>query len=718
MEDLPPHPDLPCPPPEKLNQRFILDEIRDYIKDFAELFPHVDLGILLDQITDVRNKNVNPETQIRQFLLAFKNTSTFKEAFDHLDAETKKKVELFRDGTSAGDIIGTRGFQLPPSPPAKHHFHLLDHIHSLFHRPQESEHQPSRVEAKIEPDHGKAPIVYEDAENKQPMKTYTDTPFQNWGENVKNTPRYTFVPTTVLGLQNVVKYAKANNFRVRCGGYRHSWSTTFSADKEILVSLLDLKEVTSVPDPLAIGPNSTPNGNQLKSIDILEKPKFLSSGKDIVRVGAAVTNEAFRRWAIHNKMVALPMDVILVEVTVGGVNAPICHGAGRRNKTISDQVVAIEYVDANGMLQTVTDPKQLKSAAGCFGLLGVVTHISFELDKMSYAILKPKKVPITLAIPPLQLSDVPVALYKNWTEKDLQAAKVDFENRAANDFYSEWFWYTYQSTSWVNTWNTTDDPQGAKEYPSSPGVFLQWLQGWIGGWFSQTFFFQHIPGHWQAQFLAIAGMSVLPPMLFDEGPVEYKTYLPDGLHFFRGIQNFRVRDMEFEIPIPALASDPSKPDLSIVQRAWWDAIKLVYREAQDGRSPMRLTMELRITGGSDMHMAPQFGNDHGTASIEVLTILNAVPEEWQAFKQKIADIWMSYEVAGKKLNARPHWAKEWQSLKVGGEPMQKYLKETAYKDQIPLFKAQLEEIGTKQGWTLQDIQKRFSNQLWDDIIYS
>lgn len=130
---------------------------------------------------------------------------------------------------------------------------------------------------------------------------------------MKNTPRYTFVPTTVLGLQNVVKYAKANNFRVRCSGYRHSWSTTFSADNEILISLLDLKEVTTTPDPLAIGPDVVPNGNELKSINILKKPTFLSSGKDIVRVGAAVTNEAFRRWAIHNKVVAIPMDVILVE---------------------------------------------------------------------------------------------------------------------------------------------------------------------------------------------------------------------------------------------------------------------------------------------------------------------------------------------------------------------------------------------------------------------
>lgn len=346
-------------------------------------------------------------------------------------------------------------------------------------------------------------------------------------------------------------------------------------------------------------------------------------------------------------------------VTVGGVNGPICHGAGRRNKTISDQVVAIEYVDVNGVHQSVVDKDQLKAAAGCFGLLGIVTHITFELEAMTYAVLRPKKTPISLAIPPLSMSEVPLALYKNWTEKDVADAKADFIKRATNDYYAEWFWYTYQSTAWVNTWNPTTSSAGAKDFPSPAGVFLQWLQCWVGGWFSQTYFFQHIPGHWQAQFLAIAGMAVLPPTVFDIEQVEIKTYLPDGLHFFRGIQNCRVRDMEFEIPLPALKSDPSKPDLSIVQRAWWDVIKLVYAEAKDGRSPMRLTLELRIMGGSNMIMAPQHRNDYGTASIEVLTVPNAVPEEWEQFKQKVADIWMGYEVDGAKLNARPHWAKEW-----------------------------------------------------------
>ena len=110
-----------------------------------------------------------------------------------------------------------------------------------------------------------------------------------------------------------MKYAKENNFRVRCAGYRHSWSDTFSADNEILVSLLSLKEVETIPNPLAIEGNHEANGNELMSIDVLHKPAFSTSGKDCVRVGAAVTNEAFRRWAIKNKKCALPMDVILIE---------------------------------------------------------------------------------------------------------------------------------------------------------------------------------------------------------------------------------------------------------------------------------------------------------------------------------------------------------------------------------------------------------------------
>jgi hypothetical protein len=377
-------------------------------------------------------------------------------------------------------------------------------------------------------------------------------------------------------------------------------------------------------------------------------------------MGASYGCHPCRVSAFLLKFPNIALMILLNRVTVGGVNGPICHGAGRSHKTINDQIRAIEYVDANGEHRTITDPAHLKAAAGCFGLLGIITHITLEVDKMTYAMMKPEKPDIGLAIPPLNPDDVPLALQKTWTKTRVDAAYADFVNRATNDYYTEWFWFPYQKQAWVNTWNTTTDPTGAVDYPSPLDTWLQWVQNWLGGVITSSEFYQAMPGRWQAQILATMGMVFLPPHTFNGLGAGVKTLLPNALHFRRGIQNMRVRDMEYQIPIPYLksATGEKKPDLAIVQRAWWDVIKLVYASAE---SPMRLTMELRIMGGSDMLMAPQHGNEWGTASIEILSIPDAVTDgEWFGFCQEVSDIWMSYKDAdGKLLNVRPHWAKEW-----------------------------------------------------------
>jgi hypothetical protein len=59
-----------------------------------------------------------------------------------------------------------------------------------------------------------------------------------------------------------------------------------------------------------------------------------------------------------------------------------------------------------------------------------------------------------------------------------------------------------------------------------------------------------------------------------------------------------------------------------------------------------------------------------------------------------------------------------ESINMRGKPAREYLKTEAYKDQIPKFKATLADIGKGQGWELADIQKRFSNEMWDYLIYS
>ena len=147
---------------------------------------------------------------------------------------------------------------------------------------------------------------------------YSDLPFENWGQSIKNKPLYTFVPTTVVGIQNLVRYAKANGLRVRCGGYRHSWSTSFSQDQEIFVSLLPIVQVTMLPDPISIRPegHAVP-ATELNTIDLLPVSSITPKGKRWCRVGVATTNEAFRRWTMDknggNGEWTLPVDVILVE---------------------------------------------------------------------------------------------------------------------------------------------------------------------------------------------------------------------------------------------------------------------------------------------------------------------------------------------------------------------------------------------------------------------
>ena len=54
---------------------------------------------------------------------------------------------------------------------------------------------------------------------------------------------------------------------------------------------------------------------------------------------------------------------------------------------------------------------------------------------------------------------------------------------------------------------------------------------------------------------------------------------------------------------------------------------------------------------------------------------------------------------------------------MNGMSASEYLKTVSYKDRIPEFKAVLGSIGQGQGWTLNDIKARFSNKLWDYMIY-
>lgn len=134
-------------------------------------------------------------------------------------------------------------------------------------------------------------------------------PFLNWQQNVHSRPALTFVPSTVLGVQNLVKAYPDR--RIRCGGFRHSRSAFFTDDGDILISFVSLHKVASVlPEMISIFTdriNETEVSGDLRSIQVFP-PKTSDPDTLHVRVGVAVTTEELREWAVADGW-SLPVDV-------------------------------------------------------------------------------------------------------------------------------------------------------------------------------------------------------------------------------------------------------------------------------------------------------------------------------------------------------------------------------------------------------------------------
>lgn len=540
-----------------------------------------------------------------------------------------------------------------------------------------------------------------------PMRCVGD-PFQNWGRTVANRPALTFIPRTKTGVCNLVKWAATQRNTVRVAGYRHTWSDLYSADDKVLISLLPLGIVENLP---AAEPPMDPD-DELQGIRIVGTIEEDGVTKALCRIGAATTNEQFRNWCLSSSGGAwqwtVPLNVIMVEITWGGSNAPICHGAGRRNRTLSDLVTSIEFVNAKGELQVVTDPVELHAAAGCFGLLGVVTALTLKLDPMSYAVMTPMKPRLALTVPPPGGLPIPAGVdMSGISEADLEQARVDFVRHCEDDYYTEWFWFPYQQQGWVNCWNNNGRREEATPYPTAIETAIEEAAEYLAE-LANDGVFKLLSGRLQAELLATGAMVALPENQRIVAP------LIDALHFRRGIQNMRVLDMELEIPIPPRADDPNKPDWTVCQKAWWAVIANLL---QRSNAPMRIALEMRIMGDSTITMAPQFGNRLGTCSIEVLTNLNVDEADWRAFAQEICDAWDSHtDPDGTPLNVRPHWAKQWGGLTFRQMPVNAYLKTIAYTDRIPEFRRALAAVCRAGGYTLQDIRQRFANPLLTDLL--
>lgn len=147
----------------------------------------------------------------------------------------------------------------------------------------------------------------------------------------------------------------------------------------------------------------------------------------------------------------------------------------------------------------------------------------------------------------------------------------------------------------------------------------------------------------------------------------------------------------------------------------WDGISAIYKA--EG-TPVRVALEMRLTGGSNVLLAPQRGNTQGTVSIEVLTTLATEEDVWNKFRQDIAAKWTGYkDEDGHYLKARPHWAKQWEGLTIRGEPIEKYLKDDVYKEAFAEFRTAFNDIITRRNGSVAETRAMFGNAVLDKLIF-
>ena len=175
----------------------------------------------------------------------------------------------------------------------------------------------------------------------------SDSPRTNWAGNYTYHTNNLFEPTTLAELQTIVK----NHPSIRPLGTRHSFNG-LADSTQAQVSLHNFTEIT---------------------IDERARTATIGAG---IRYGDLAPVIDAKGFAVHN-LASLP------HISVAGAIATGTHGSGIHNKNLSSSVSAIEFVDANGDLQTLSraaDGDTFNGAVVNLGLLGVMTKITLDLE--------------------------------------------------------------------------------------------------------------------------------------------------------------------------------------------------------------------------------------------------------------------------------------------------------------------------------------------------
>jgi xylitol oxidase len=215
-------------------------------------------------------------------------------------------------------------------------------------------------------------------------------PATNWAGNLEYHAEHYYQPKSVVELQSMVRQLAS----IRALGSRHSFNT--------------IADTTASQINLA----------HLDSIEINEKARTVTVGAG-VRYGTLAPVIDKKGFAVHN-LASLP------HITVAGAIATATHGSGVKNGNLATAVSAIEFVDANGDVVTLTRKKDGPALLGAvvgLGCIGIVTKVTlnllprFDMTQIVYRNLSMNQLEKNLEA--IMGSGYSVSLFTNWENHNI-----------------------------------------------------------------------------------------------------------------------------------------------------------------------------------------------------------------------------------------------------------------------------------------------------------
>ena len=425
------------------------------------------------------------------------------------------------------------------------------------------------------------------------LETYDDEnfgvrhylPWKNWSWTSSCTPLLSFRPKNIKQLQKAVREANKRGLRVRMVAGGHSWSS-LSQTQEVL---LHTERLTHI---------------EMKLSDA-ENPRVI--------VESGITNRKLNLF-LEKHGYALPSNVVLETVRLGGLVATGSHGSGWDSQTMSDYVHAIEMVMYDGSIrrfeQGVTEQDVMDAVRLSLGAFGVIWRLELNVKPTWNVLMVDEHVAIDEAIE---------NIHKWVPEYDA----FDLNFFPGNEHF------------WVKKVKRTEGEVGKRRRLSVLSLLDTAMK-------AESYRFL------LALVKAFPRLTkYLGRMILHFGPHSKQEILPvvDGIHYERNVESVRLYNIEI-----AFALDENFDNF---RRAWRDFVRINEAWNKRGKFPLNMVLNVRFIQNSQALIGPASDNQH-TCYIEILSGHNT--PDWQAFSGEVGAAWL------KLPNAAPHWPKQWEHI--------------------------------------------------------